>query len=94
MYVYPVFSEGLVVKSSIVTSSILKNLTNLALGALLGVGVDPVGRLAIIGTLLQPQLQQPADDRLVPFVCARKTETHSARTDHRPRLAVRHLQAE
>ena len=40
-----------------------------ALGALLGVGVDPVGGLTVVITLLDPLSNERTPDRIVPVFC-------------------------
>lgn len=49
---------------SSLASSILLD-SGVALVTLLCIGRDPVGRLAVIGALLEPELGDPADDRPV-----------------------------
>jgi hypothetical protein len=56
----------------------------LALGALLGVGADPIGRLRVVGALLPPELGDLADDRpVVGRVAAAKAERLAAGADDR-----------
>lgn len=58
----------------VVATTVLFN-RRLALGALLGVGVEPVGRLRVVGTLLLPELDNLAEDRTVVGSVA-TPETH------------------
>ena len=62
----------------------------LALGALLGVGVDPVGRLGVVVALLDPLADERALDRVVPVLAAREAEHVAALALDRPRVHVAH----
>ena len=57
----------------VITAAILLN-GGVALWALLCVAVDPVGGLAVVVTLLQPQLQVLTLDRLMRLSTAPETE--------------------
>ena len=60
----------------------------LALGALLGVGVDPVGRLGVVVALLDPLADERALDGVVPVLGAGEAERVAALALDRPRVHV------
>ena len=72
----------LVLADHVVTAAVLLN-GGATLGALLGVGGDPVARLAVVVALLDPFLDQMTPDGVVPIFAAVEAEGVSAPTFHR-----------
>ena len=70
---------GLVLADHVVAAAVLLD-GGAALGALLGVGGDPVARLTVVVTLLDPLLDQMASDRVVPVFAAVEAERVGAST--------------
>ena len=64
---------GLVLTEHVVTASVLFN-DGATFGTLLGVGGDPVARLAVVVALLDPFLDQMTLDRVMPVLTAVETE--------------------
>ena len=64
---------GLVLADHVVAAAVLLD-GGATLGALLGVGGDPVARLAVVVTLLDPLFDQMATDRVMPIFRACKAE--------------------
>ena len=60
-------------------------------GALLGVGRDPVARLAVVVTLLDPFLDEMTADGVVPVLAALEAEEVATATLDRPGLHMAHL---
>ena len=73
-----------------VASSILLNGSS-TLWTLLCVCRDPVARLAVVVTFLDPLLYEVASDRVVPVLAAGKAEGVAAGALHWPRLNMLHL---
>ena len=65
---------GLVLTVHVVAASVLLN-DGATFGTLLGVGGDPVARLAVVIALLDPFLDQMTSDRVMPVLTAVEAET-------------------
>ena len=73
-----------------IATSILLN-GGSTLWTLLGVCGDPVARLTVVVTLLDPLLDKVASDWIVPVLTAGKAEGMAAGTFHWPGLHMLHL---
>ena len=82
---------GLVLAEHVVTASILFN-DGATFGTLLGVGGDPVARLAVVIALLDPFLDQMTSDRVMPVLTA--VEAEAVVTPTLDRLGVHMLRQE
>ena len=80
---------GLVLADHVIAAAVLLD-GGLALGALLGVGVDPVGRLGVVVALLDPLADERAPHRVVPVLAAGEAERVAALALDRPRVHVAH----
>ena len=82
---------GLVLAEHVVTASVLFN-DGATFGTLLGVGGDPVARLAVVIALLDPFLDQMTLDRVMPVLTA--VEAEAVVTPTLDRLGVHMLRQE
>lgn len=74
-------SARLILAYHVIAAAVLLD-GDVALGTLLGVGCNPVGRLRVVVTLLYPLLEPLALDRIVPQLSAPEAEHVATQAPH------------